>query len=143
MVDCKTVYNKENTNKDEYDKFYKVLEEEYSLGTTTTSRSYIENKKLPVFIMIGTGTSFHYLVAFGVGKIGSTNYIYVTDNGAYIGSYNYYPYWRKEGSNYGIRYKLTKKQEVNMKEIYIKKDDLNEIVEKYFKGDLNEIKKYT
>ena len=86
-----------------------ITEEEYSLGTTTTSRSYIENKKLPVFIMIGTGTSFHYLVAFGVGKIGSTNYIYVTDNGSYIGSYNYYPYWRKEGSNYGIRYKLTKK----------------------------------
>ena len=29
MVDCKTVYNKENTNKEEYDKFYKVLEEEF------------------------------------------------------------------------------------------------------------------
>lgn len=86
-----------------------ITEEEYSLGTTATSRSYIENKKLPVFIMIGTGTTFHYLVAFGVGKIGNTNYIYVTDNGSYIGSYNYYPYWRKEGSNYGIRYKLTKK----------------------------------
>ena len=29
MVDCKTVYNKENTNKEEYEKFYKVLEEEF------------------------------------------------------------------------------------------------------------------
>ena len=86
-----------------------ITDKEYSLGTTSTSRSYIENKKLPVFIMIGTGDNFHYLVAFGVGKIDNTNYIYVTDNGSYIGSYNYYPYWRKEGSNYGIRYKLTKK----------------------------------
>ena len=86
-----------------------ITDNEYSLGTTATSRSYIENKKLPVFIMIGTGTTFHYLVAFGVGKIGSTNYIYVTDNGSYIDSYNRYPYWRKEGSNYGIRYKFTKK----------------------------------
>ena len=86
-----------------------ITDNEYSLGTTATSRSYIENKQLPVFIMIGTGDNFHYLVAFGTGKVDNTNYIYVTDNGSYIGSYNYYPYWRKEGSNYGIRYKLTKK----------------------------------
>ena len=31
MVDCKTVYNKENTNKEEYEKFYKVLEEEFPI----------------------------------------------------------------------------------------------------------------
>ena len=31
MVDCKTVYDKENTNKEEYEKFYKVLEEEFPI----------------------------------------------------------------------------------------------------------------
>lgn len=31
MVDCKTVYSKENTNKEEYEKFYKVLEEEFPI----------------------------------------------------------------------------------------------------------------
>lgn len=29
MIDCKTVYDKEGTNKEEYDKFYKVLEQEF------------------------------------------------------------------------------------------------------------------
>lgn len=82
---------------------------EYGVQVTSTSRDYINNKHLPVIIMLGTGSSFHYLVAFGTGKTGKTNYIYVTDNGSYIGSYNYYPYWRKEGSNYGIRYKVVKK----------------------------------
>ena len=31
MVNCKTVYNKENSNKAEYEKFYKVLEEEFPM----------------------------------------------------------------------------------------------------------------
>lgn len=66
-------------------------------------------KKLPVMIMIGTGDNFHYLVAFGAEKSGSTNWVYVTDNSSYIGAYGYKPYWRKEGSNYGIRYKIVKK----------------------------------
>ena len=29
MVDCKTVFDKENSNREEYEKFYKVLEEEF------------------------------------------------------------------------------------------------------------------
>lgn len=48
-------------------------------------------KKLPVMIMIGTGDNFHYLVAFGAGKSGSTNWVYVTDNSSYISAYGYKP----------------------------------------------------
>lgn len=59
--------------------------------------------------MIGTGDSFHYLVAFGVGNSGTKKYIYITDNGTNIGSNGYMPYWRYEGSNYGIRYKVVKR----------------------------------
>ena len=59
-------------------------------------------------LLIGTGDNFHYIVAFGTGNTGTKNYIYITDNGTYISGNSYYPYWRYEGSNYGIRYKLKK-----------------------------------
>lgn len=86
-----------------------VTGKRYGVQVTSTSRDYIKNKHLPVLIMIGTGDNFHYLVAFGVGKSGKQNYVYIMDNGSYIGSYNYTAYWRREGSNYGLRYKIVRK----------------------------------
>ncbi|MGM9747103.1 MAG: hypothetical protein ACI30H_09105 [Paludibacteraceae bacterium] len=81
----------------------------YCITTTTKTRDHILNNHLPVFIMLGTGKSFHYIVAFGTSKVGTQKYIYITDNGYFTSTNNYDPYWRYEGSNYGIRYKLKTK----------------------------------
>ncbi|MCM1177137.1 MAG: hypothetical protein NC335_05225 [Bacteroides sp.] len=88
---------------------------QYKVSTTAYSHKHIE-KGEPVFIMAVMDGSAHYFVAFGYGytKKGAkkTKYILIADNGSMTvnNTYRKYnAYWRKETSNYGLRYKVTLK----------------------------------
>ena len=92
-----------------------ITEGTYKVSTTAYSHKHIE-KNEPVFIMAVRDGKAHYFVAFGYGytKKGTkkTKYILIADNGV-LTKHNtanpYHAYWHKETSNYGLRYKVTKK----------------------------------
>ncbi len=92
-----------------------ITEGTYKVSTTAYSHKHIE-KNEPVFIMAVRDGKAHYFVAFGYGytKKGTkkTKYILIADNGTLTGHNTINPYnayWHKETSNYGLRYKVTKK----------------------------------
>lgn len=88
-----------------------ITKGEYGVQTTTAAHKHIKEKHLPVFICytLNNGAS-HYVVAFGTGKIGTKNYVYVMDNNNLISDFGHRAYWRKETTlNYGLRYKIVKK----------------------------------
>lgn len=92
-----------------------VTDNIYTVNMTLYPHSRIRNEKLPVFTMIGFEGQLHYLVAFGSGyekrKSGviKSKFLLVTDDGAAISRHNYYPYWRNQSPDPGIRYKVEKK----------------------------------
>lgn len=92
-----------------------ITEGTYKVSTTAYSHKHIE-KNEPVFVMAVRDGKAHYFVAFGYGytKKGTkkTKYILIADNGVLTGHNTVNPYnayWHKETSNYGLRYKVTKK----------------------------------
>ena len=92
-----------------------ITEGTYKVSTTAYSHKHIE-KNEPVFVMAVRDGKAHYFVAFGYGytKKGTkkTKYILIADNGTLTGHNTINPYnayWHKETSNYGLRYKVTKK----------------------------------
>lgn len=86
-----------------------ITNNKYKITTTTQTKKHIKENNLPVFIMYGISGTFHYVVAFGVGGVASKDYILITDNGSMTCDFGYFPYWRYEGANYGIRYKMVLK----------------------------------
>lgn len=87
----------------------------YKVVTTAYSHKNIKANS-PVFVMAVMDGNPHYFLAFGYGYtkkgLKKTNYIYIMDNGAMTKNNTYrqyYPYWHKETSNYGLRYKVAKK----------------------------------
>ena len=87
----------------------------YKVSVTAYSHKHIQ-KDEPVIVMAVMDGSSHYFVAFGYGFIKKgtkkTKYIMIADNGV-MTKYNthrtYNAFWHKETSNYGLRYKVTKK----------------------------------
>lgn len=89
-----------------------VTNNTYGVNMTLYPHDRIRINGLPVLTMIGFGGQLHYLVAFGSaygknknGKI-KGKFLLVTDNGAAIKRHNYYPYWRNQSPDPGIRYKV-------------------------------------
>ena len=89
-----------------------VTNNNYAVNLTTQPHTRIRNYHLPVFNLIGCEWSFHYLVAFGSGYEKRSNgsiknkFLLVTDNGTRASRNNYYPYWRSQSPDPGIRYKM-------------------------------------
>ena len=90
----------------------KITSNNYAVNLTTQPHVRIRSYNLPVFNLIGCEWSFHYLVAFGSGyekrRNGSikNKFLLVTDNGTRASRNNYYPYWRSQSPDPGIRYKM-------------------------------------
>lgn len=88
-----------------------VTSQKYKAVTTAYSHKAVKNNS-PVFIMAVMDGKAHYFLAIGYGTSGTKKYIYIMDNGSMTKNntnHRYYPYWHKETSNYGLRYKVVKK----------------------------------